>query len=207
MEATELRMCRFCWGSKDRKYNKLIDPCECKGSLQYVHQQCLNRWRYLDTYRNGMRCLLCMTVYRLPDANIFEELPNDNTWLNLALRYPFFLFAIVFYIWIFHQQYINSKSFYHYNHSALSLLNSYQIIFQGAFIVVWKRQWRVKNRSLYFRLWSTPEGFFIFFSHLICLFYFFLEYYYMIVPLLFAMGLYYKNHKYILMRINYSYYS
>lgn len=200
-------MCRFCWGTKDNKNNKLFNPCECKGTLEYVHQQCLNRWRYMDPHRNGMRCLLCMTVYRLPDANIFEEIPNDNTWFNVALRYPFFLFAIIFYIWIFHQQHANYNSFNFYNHSSLSLINPYQYIFQGAFAVIAKRQWKVKNKILYFKLWCTPQSFFIFISHFLCLFYFLLEYYYMIIPLVFSMGLYYKNHKIILLRINRSYYS
>lgn len=35
--------CRICFGEEDT-FNKLIKPCNCKGSMEYVHEECINQW-------------------------------------------------------------------------------------------------------------------------------------------------------------------
>ncbi|CAH1759270.1 5352_t:CDS:2, partial [Entrophospora sp. SA101] len=37
------------FAKKHKEKNKLISPCRCKGSLQYVHLECLNKWRKSNT--------------------------------------------------------------------------------------------------------------------------------------------------------------
>lgn len=36
-------MCRICHGEETNE-DFFIKPCDCSGSLLYVHQKCLNRW-------------------------------------------------------------------------------------------------------------------------------------------------------------------
>ena len=37
--------CRYCLSEEaDDNLNELINPCNCQGSLQFVHQQCLIQW-------------------------------------------------------------------------------------------------------------------------------------------------------------------
>jgi len=36
-------LCRICMG--DASEGKLFSPCLCKGSMRYVHVECLQRWR------------------------------------------------------------------------------------------------------------------------------------------------------------------
>lgn len=44
--------CRFCYGEEPQ----LIQPCNCKGSMAYVHGHCLGQW--LET-RPSLRCDIC----------------------------------------------------------------------------------------------------------------------------------------------------
>ena len=37
------RLCRICY-DVDKTENKLISPCSCTGSCQYVHQECIKKW-------------------------------------------------------------------------------------------------------------------------------------------------------------------
>ena len=37
------RVCRICY-DVDKTENKLISPCSCTGSCQYVHQECIKKW-------------------------------------------------------------------------------------------------------------------------------------------------------------------
>nr|CAG8547989.1 11007_t:CDS:2 [Entrophospora candida] len=41
------RMCRICFSGPEDEDNlgRSISPCRCKGSMRYVHVECLNRWR------------------------------------------------------------------------------------------------------------------------------------------------------------------
>ncbi|KAF8529414.1 hypothetical protein JB92DRAFT_2860307 [Gautieria morchelliformis] len=46
-EDKEAKQCRICLsGPEDEQISgRLIKPCMCKGSMQYVHVKCLNKWR------------------------------------------------------------------------------------------------------------------------------------------------------------------
>ncbi|CAH2302786.1 probable E3 ubiquitin- ligase MARCH10 [Pelobates cultripes] len=37
-------LCRICLMGGDNAENHLITPCQCSGSLKYVHQECMKRW-------------------------------------------------------------------------------------------------------------------------------------------------------------------
>ena len=39
-------MCRICLSNEISKYNVLISPCECSGSIKYIHVDCLKTWLY-----------------------------------------------------------------------------------------------------------------------------------------------------------------
>ncbi|KAG0360808.1 hypothetical protein BC939DRAFT_470479 [Gamsiella multidivaricata] len=46
-QPVEERQCRICLGGVDEEdtLGRLISPCLCKGSMKYVHVECLNAWR------------------------------------------------------------------------------------------------------------------------------------------------------------------
>ncbi|XP_037040836.1 E3 ubiquitin-protein ligase MARCHF2 isoform X1 [Bradysia coprophila] len=55
----DLFLCRICYNCD--QIERFISPCDCKGSLYYVHKQCLERW----LSRAGiLHCELCMFRFR-----------------------------------------------------------------------------------------------------------------------------------------------
>jgi hypothetical protein len=46
---------------------RLLRPCKCKGSSKFVHEECLQQWRYADPLnsRNYWHCPTCGFRYRL----------------------------------------------------------------------------------------------------------------------------------------------
>ena len=40
----KIRACRICYGTDFSIENPLISPCICKGSMKYIHYQCLKNW-------------------------------------------------------------------------------------------------------------------------------------------------------------------
>ena len=36
--------CRICYGENSNDENPLICPCICKGSMKYIHYECLKNW-------------------------------------------------------------------------------------------------------------------------------------------------------------------
>ena len=71
--------CRFCLESTNADNNPFIEPCECRGSVRYVHTNCLRRWIALDPAKNGDQCSICaapFTVYVFPMLETIPELTH-----------------------------------------------------------------------------------------------------------------------------------
>jgi len=76
--------------------NPLISPCECSGSMAFVHYLCIEQWRCRSRHpkaRKGLNCETCGKPYALPPPS---ARPVDNEdWLEAmpphvidALRHP-----------------------------------------------------------------------------------------------------------------------
>lgn len=75
--------CRFCLDTEIDLFNPMIAPCACRGSVRYVHVQCLQRWAAIGPPDMIQTCTLCREPYqilldpRLPVvAPAFEEGPG-----------------------------------------------------------------------------------------------------------------------------------
>jgi len=66
----ELSECRFCKSSDETQDNPLISPCNCTGSIKYIHVKCMKAWyqsklarnvsEYVNAYSmKGLECELC----------------------------------------------------------------------------------------------------------------------------------------------------
>ena len=55
--------CRICLDNNDIK--NFIVPCECNGTIKYVHRECLNKWRYSynSNYQRYTTCGTCNSLY------------------------------------------------------------------------------------------------------------------------------------------------
>ena len=79
--------CRICFEESEED-SPLIVPCKCSGSIQYIHEGCLNQW--IDTNHRRLipalahqdeitlkhvRCELCHERYRIRYNRPFESAP------------------------------------------------------------------------------------------------------------------------------------
>ena len=45
--------CKICFEESNEILGELISPCNCSGSIKYVHIPCLNKWRFNNINRES----------------------------------------------------------------------------------------------------------------------------------------------------------
>lgn len=64
----ENKLCRICLESDS--IEQLISPCLCSGTSQYVHHECLSRWRTTTTNEDAIyMCMECRFHYEIKKNN------------------------------------------------------------------------------------------------------------------------------------------
>lgn len=61
--------------------NPMLAPCECSGSMAFVHRLCIEEWRCRSRHpaaRNGLNCETCNAEYTLPPPPIRPHDGNEN---------------------------------------------------------------------------------------------------------------------------------
>lgn len=43
-------ICRICYGDENEDENPLVQPCNCHGSMKYIHLNCLKQWLKTNTF-------------------------------------------------------------------------------------------------------------------------------------------------------------
>ncbi|CAG8626466.1 12788_t:CDS:1 [Acaulospora colombiana] len=111
-ESVPLRFCKICQepeqpelleSSQDNTDNslqlsyakdRLISPCKCKGSLQYVHLSCLNEWRSTTLRQDASyRCEVCKYEYKFYRPKLAKVL-ESAIFLHTT---TFIIFLLVIY--------------------------------------------------------------------------------------------------------------
>lgn len=78
----------FIESEEDRK---LIAPCQCKGTMKYVHRGCLNAWRINSGRKDSyFKCEQCFTAYTFRDTPYSRLL--SNPWVIRVLAIGVFFF-------------------------------------------------------------------------------------------------------------------
>lgn len=54
----EPKYCKICYGGG----RNLISPCDCKGSIKYIHKHCLLKWIKIS---ESKKCEICNSKYRV----------------------------------------------------------------------------------------------------------------------------------------------
>jgi hypothetical protein len=68
--APEERACRICYGS-DEANDPLFQPCQCTGSMAFVHASCLDAWRNTSSNRKSFyECDTCKFKYRFGSVRL-----------------------------------------------------------------------------------------------------------------------------------------
>ncbi|XP_033121934.1 uncharacterized protein LOC117120947 [Anneissia japonica] len=76
-DSTEARVtctgldCWICYDAESTTSGPLIQPCNCKGDVAYVHHECLRRW-LVETMENedSKKCKVCKEEYILKDGKV-----------------------------------------------------------------------------------------------------------------------------------------
>lgn len=80
---------RVRYVSEDPELGRLMRPCKCKGSQQYVHEGCLRAWRGASpSDRNLWQCPTCKYEYRVSNL-------RWSRWLNSGILRAFLTAVIM----------------------------------------------------------------------------------------------------------------
>lgn len=84
--------------------NPLMAPCECSGSMAFVHSLCIEQWRCRSHHpaaRNGLNCETCKASYTLPPPMSRPVVNEEEDWMEAmpphvlaALRRPHICWSI-----------------------------------------------------------------------------------------------------------------
>lgn len=192
----EAPICRFCLDSRNTPKHRLIEPCQCRGSMRFVHTSCLKKWRTINPARNATVCLLCFTPYKVEYVAELEMLPNDNACSSFLLRYPIIICGFSNYMAAFH------LCLSGYRAQIPPLFEQYQYGFQLLYFFLFYWMWQVKNKKLYWRLWRQKDFFFVFFLHVLSNYWIHQHEFFGILPLNIVMGYYWFRHTKILIFMN-----
>lgn len=94
------KICRICHSSDMEEHNEndeLISPCKCKGSIKYVHQQCLYTWRHSQigiSSSNYYQCENCKYPYKL-NQTVYSKCANSTFFKALCSLLLFVCMVVV----------------------------------------------------------------------------------------------------------------
>lgn len=80
--ATEQHTCRICHGEGTAE-DPLFYPCQCRGSIKYIHQGCLEEW-LKHSARREPACDICHVKYKF--TTVFKEDTPDRVPLSLLFQ-------------------------------------------------------------------------------------------------------------------------
>ena len=150
MRATqkEQAQCRFCLAEKADVKNPFLNPCQCKGSVEYVHLYCLNTWRNKNMERNYTFCSLCKAAYILPPEYSLELLPKKNI-VFIVLDYPMSINFLLNYVWLIWAGLLQSNS-----PSTIETYVICQIVYKAYYMLSMAWNFRVIKTQRYTNAWN-----------------------------------------------------
>ncbi len=73
--------------------DEMIVPCQCKGTMQFVHRGCLNQWRAVSGRNDSFqRCEQCFAPYKFNEGIL--------SWLITSRLFLLCVTALIFWSWI-----------------------------------------------------------------------------------------------------------
>ena len=134
------KQCRFCLESETTPTNEMIEPCACRGSVQYVHQVCLRTWAQMDPDNNGIKCSICKTPFTIKALLVKELIPATNT-LSLFVVDQTMTASM-----LFHSGYV---IFMHGQPVTIETFKQAHALFSGLHACCYMMNFSVNNRRLY----------------------------------------------------------
>jgi hypothetical protein len=141
--------CRFCLETDT--IGNLISPCLCKGTFQYVHNECLLKW-YSHASDRALHCNVCLKEYEKDYDIILESIRPNNENYTRCMKKPVYYIIISHSFMFFISKYLEFPVFYYILHFLYHLSH-----FSHFLTLVYN----VKNRGLYRAYWLSSPRIFI----------------------------------------------
>lgn len=151
----KMKQCRFCLETGNTKKNPLVAPCECKGSVEFVHRACLVRWARIDPAQNAQTCTICKQPFTIELLPQYEDTTVGTQTENIVLHH-YTVVAIGFHYFSLSLLLDTKKlgEFPQAFYQSTLLAN----IFSHAFYVrLLYTLWRVKNVRIYWDLFVKSK--------------------------------------------------
>lgn len=80
------RTCRMCFDSAVAPGDRLLSPCQCRGTMKYVHASCLDEWRAKSRRTDSARmCEQCGTAYKFRATPVMRLLASRFVRVILSI--------------------------------------------------------------------------------------------------------------------------
>ena len=91
-ECEDEKICRICLEND----GELISVCGCKGSVKYVHKDCIKKWQQMaPTNESKLYCQLCKEKYNYPGQIDEEKIKISGSVLLLLVLSASFIAIII----------------------------------------------------------------------------------------------------------------
>jgi E3 ubiquitin-protein ligase DOA10 len=153
----EAIQCRFCLSEKIDSKNPFITPCDCKGTIEFVHLYCLNVWRNKNIERNYTTCSLCHSNYRIPLEYSIEQIPKVSL-LFIVVDHPILTNLTINYIWMIYAGILM-------NQKNIDIMTSYgrcQLVYHLYYIVSMAKYFKVIKKQRYYAAWKQEDRLYFF---------------------------------------------
>lgn len=156
----EIPNCRFCLEETNSRDNPLLAPCRCIGSIQFVHEQCLDKWRSVAPQSLINICQMCRVPYKILYIG-FEVLPNEHGFIYQILICP--------YLFTFASKYLSfmlSGMLLEKYETSLQLIQYHQIAFHLTYFYLFYKKAFIQNRIHYRKQFFKGSRLGIIFLHI-----------------------------------------
>ena len=121
-ELDSQKLCRICYDSLEDNENLLLRPCNCAGSMKWVHKKCLLTW--INMNENNKKCNVCNFKYKIDYKCITPFLEKcNNKYVFISLTIISYLIIIIFSVIL--NNLINKRPLLEYN--IVHIINSNKI--------------------------------------------------------------------------------
>ena len=140
-----MRQCRFCLEEDTTTSNPLVSPCACRGSVQYVHPDCVKKWVIHDGVyeETRLRCTLCRVPLEscLPALEMID--PREGL-LMFVLYNPFAISVFIQYFFMVYE--VKSER------TPLELFKASQYCINILYLLLFLFKVKINNPYLYARI-------------------------------------------------------
>ena len=114
------KQCRICMEKIDSKVNPFLNPCECKGTVKWIHKECLLKW--INTSKN-YSCPQCKYYYKLKTKYKYPLLKYLIKYIKYIIIIITFIssFSLTIFIKYISYKFFNLENFSIFDHKLVTI--------------------------------------------------------------------------------------